>query len=174
MPLSSTIEILCTKCCRKFMWDLEVAPVEKSLCPHCDRGKEIAPPAPKKKRRMMTKAERFPENEDKPKPEYPQEWFLDFHCRSLNEYRNQDHLRIRDKGAAYRALDKAVVEAVQRSQRRVRVTITSFRKRLCDRQSLYGGSAKGLLDIIVRMGWINDDTDAWSSRPSRSPERSVP
>lgn len=163
MPIGVKIEITCTRCCRSFMWDLTTAPAHKAMCPHCDGDKEIHKPAPKKKRkRMLTKAERYPDNEDKPKPEYPQEWFLDFHCRSLNEYHNSPHLRVRDKGAAYRSLGKLGISSVQRSQRRVMVTFTSFRSKLVDRQSLYGGSAKGLLDILVRLGWVHDDDEEWS------------
>lgn len=166
--LSRTVKITCTDCCRSFMWDLEEGPAHKSRCPYCQGEKEIAPkPKGKKKKkkktrkRMLTNEERYPANEDCEKPTYPQEWMLDFHCRSLNEYHMSPHLRVRDKGAAYRAFEKLGISKVRRTNRKVKVTVVSCRQRLADTQSLYGGSSKGLLDVLVRMGWVHDDTEEW-------------
>lgn len=164
--LGGTVQITCAKCCQNFMWDLENGPAHKSHCPYCDGDEKIKVPEPKKKRKkakkkMLTKAERHPENEDCDSPEYPQEWFLDFHCRSLNEYHKSPHLRVRDKGAAYRAIEKAGIPKVRRTKRKVKILIVSYRKMLVDCQSLYGGSSKGLVDVLVRMGWLHDDSPDW-------------
>lgn len=162
--IGSHVSITCTKCCQSFMWDLEKGPAHKSKCPYCEGEEELPKPKPKKRKkqkRMLTKAERYPENKDEPKPEYPKTWMLDFHCKSINEYHMSPHLRVSDKGAAYRALEKAEVQKVKRTARRVKVTITSFRQRMVDCQSLYGGSSKGLLDVLVRLGWVHDDTEEW-------------
>lgn len=163
--LTDVIKVTCIRCGQSFMWDLNVAPAHKSKCPYCQTGdKKIETPKPKKKRRrkrMLTAEERYPENPEKDKPEYPQEWFLDFHCKSVNQYHMSPHLRVRDKGAAYRALEKLDVPDVRRTRRKVKVAVISFRQRLVDRQSLYAGSSKGLIDVLVRKGWIHDDTEEW-------------
>lgn len=165
--LVRTIKLVCTSCGQAFMHDLDVCPPHKAPCPYCspDSDKRILPKAKKKKKkkrkRMLTSEERYPANADCPKPEFPQEWMLDFHCRSINEYHMSPHLRVRDKGAAYRALEAAGIGKVRRAEKKVRVTIFSLRQRKIDRQSLFGGSAKGLLDVLVRLGWVHDDTPDW-------------
>lgn len=147
------------------MWDINQGPAHKSICPYCNKDKATAilkkSKKVKPKPRMLTSEERYPLNKDCPAPVYPQEWFLDFHCRSINNYHMSPHLRVKDKGYAYRALEEAKVGNVKRIAKKTRITIISYRKKLLDPQSLYGGSAKGLLDIIVRLGWIKDDTPEW-------------
>ena len=156
------VSLTCTSCMQSFMWDLSKAPLKAAVCPYCTAVKAIQPvKVKKKKRKMLTNAERYPENPGCPAPVYPSAWFLDYHCRSLNNYQKNAYLRVKDKGAAYRALDKAEVTDVRRTDKKIRVTITSYRKKLVDCQSLYGGGTKGLLDILVRRGWVHDDNPQW-------------
>jgi hypothetical protein len=162
MPLARNIRLTCLRCGQGFHWDLAMGSPHKSPCPYCDENKEIIPkPGKKSKKRMLTKEERYPENKGSPKPEYPVSWFLDMHLRSLNEYHLSPHVRVRDKGVAYRAMEDAGIPVVRRTARRVQIIITSYRSRLVDQQSLYGGSAKGLVDILVRTGWVHDDSPDW-------------
>lgn len=165
MSLTQSIEISCMKCGQSFMWDLNQGPPHKAKCSYCDKeSANLILPKVKKspqKRRMLTKEERYPENKDYPPPSFPQEWMLEFHCRSINKYHMSPHLRVKDKGYAYKALELLNIGNVKRVAKKVRVTIISYRKMLLDPQSLYGGSAKGLLDVIVRLGWVHDDTPEW-------------
>jgi len=47
---------------------------------------------------------------------------------------------------------------VQNNKAKVRLTIISERKRLCDTDNLYGGNLKGLLDALKREQFIYDDS----------------
>lgn len=154
----------CARCGGEIRLDLRN--LKEAECPKCDKGKEkLPPPKPKKKKaNVRTKEFRYPENEALEPGSYPLETFLDFHCRSVNRYHQSPHLRVRDKGAAYRALEKAGIAAVRRTSRRVKITMISYRQVLVDEVEWAAGSAKGLVDILVRMGWIKDDTKQWLVR----------
>lgn len=164
MPLGPYVMGTCARCGGKIRLDLRK--LKEAECPKCDEGKEkLPPPKPKKKKaNVRTKEFRYPENEALEPGSYPLEAFLDFHCRSVNRYHQSPHLRVRDKGAAYRALEQLKIGPVRRTSRRVRLTLVSYRQLFVDEENLGAGSAKGLVDVLVRMGWLRDDTKKWLIR----------
>ncbi len=164
MPLGKYVDGTCSRCGGAIKINLEE--IKESNCPRCDKGKKKLPtPKPKKKKaNVRTKEFRYPENKDLEPGSYPLELFLDFHCRSVNRYHQSPHLRVRDKGAAYRALGDLKIGPVKRTERRIRLTLISHRQMLVDEENLAAGSAKGLVDVLVRMGWIKDDTKEWLAR----------
>ncbi|KKN96890.1 hypothetical protein LCGC14_0165340 [marine sediment metagenome] len=166
MPLGKYVDGTCSRCGGAVKINLEK--IKDSDCPRCDKGKKkLAEPKPAKKKKtsnVRSKEFRYPENKDLKPGEYPLETFLDFHCRSVNRYHQSPHLRVRDKGAAYRALEKESFGSVRRVEQRVKLTLVSHRQLLVDEENLAAGSAKGLVDILVRLGWIKDDTKQWLER----------
>ena len=164
MPIGKYVDGTCSRCGGEIRINLEK--IKESNCPRCDKGKkELPAPKPKKKKaNVRTKEFRYPENKDLEPGIYPLDVFLDFHCRSVNRYHQSPHLRVRDKGAAYRALEQVNVGSVKRLDRRVRLTLVSYRQLLVDEENLAAGSAKGLVDVLVRLGWIKDDTKEWLAR----------
>lgn len=179
MNLSGIISISCGNCGQTFTWNLADGPLSKSFCPYCEGSRKITDSINKKdknkkkeKRRkkkkkkynLRTKEEKYPANLDCPDPTYPLELFIsekDFYCRSINEYYKSPRYRKYDIDAVTKALEKLNISRVKRVEIKVKVTIISYRFKLMDTQSLYGGGSKGLLDTFVRFGWLYDDSPKW-------------
>ena len=90
---------------------------------------------------------------------------------SLNDLRGKklknphDYKRLRDgwQSDIFHLAKKADVRALRAHkdlQHRARVTITAERKRLLDKDGLYGG-IKPVLDALVRLEFIVDDSPEW-------------